>query len=325
MDPSKDKDVQRDEPKRKKAKRESGGPSDSGRLPPTPVAAAAPVLATAAGDMSFPDESSLPHLACGVCLSFPEAEVLQCHSGHILCRECYDRVCHEEKPLCPTCRIPLDPLKPVRNVALEQTISLLPVECPNRPCSDKLVHGSLARHVAHECKHRPVECKYAVLGCKWTGIAEGLVSHVDCCKRAEQPGWKLLKKVQEHTQAADTLQEAALAEARRGLSVCDMLSSRCKNIAVCNVMLHKCSSSEHVAGKPAHLVSAAFHAMGFLWKVYTVSEPSAEKYQCLLKLCDSRFPLPVDMFLLPTPGLEPTIKPTTHRHTFASSRHEQWP
>ena len=37
---------------------------------------------------------------------------------------------------------------------------------------------------------------------------------------------------------------------------------RCRNAEVSHVVLHKCSGHEHVAGKPAHLVSAAFHALG---------------------------------------------------------------
>eukprot|EP00965_Chrysotila_dentata_P197039 6177956-Pleurochrysis_carterae.AAC.8 len=71
-------------------------------------------------EQQFPTEESLPHLCCGVCLSFPEAEVMQCCSGHILCRPCYERVCHDEKPTCPTCRETLDPCKPIRNMLAEQ-------------------------------------------------------------------------------------------------------------------------------------------------------------------------------------------------------------
>ena len=79
-------------------------------------------------------EESLPHLACTVCLSFPEKDILQCNSGHIMCRQCYDRVCAEERPQCPTCRDVLDISKVVRNTLAEQTIALLPVACPNAPC-----------------------------------------------------------------------------------------------------------------------------------------------------------------------------------------------
>jgi len=321
MEDGKHKKIDEPPPKRKKSKREHGS-SSSAAAAPQAAAAISAAPEPAPTTVHYPDEASLPHLCCSVCLSFPEAEIIQCFSGHIMCRECHERVCHEQKPTCPTCRTPLDPLKPVRNVALEQTISLLPIQCPNHPCAEKLTRGGLARHVAHECKHRPVECKYAILGCKWTGVAEGLDAHVDGCKKAEQPGWKLLKKVAERAEATAAAHKTALAEARRGLTVCDMLSSRCKNVTVSNVTLHKCSSSEHVAGKPAHLVSPAFHAMGFRWKLYTISEPSTEppRYQALLKLCDSRFPLPVDMFILTSPGLEAAIAPCTHRHTFASGR-----
>lgn len=232
-------------------------------------------------------EENLPHLCCSVCLSFPEKEVLQCHSGHLLCRDCYDRVCHEQKPTCPTCRTALDPLKPVRNVALEQTLAMLPVACPNRPCAEKLTRGSLTRHVEHECMHRAVQCKYHLLGCKWAGVAADCVKHVDSCKRAVQPGWKLLPKVAARVQDVTQKHEAALTEARRAELVCSMLSGRCKNIAIVNVQLHKCSASEHVAGRPAHLMSAGFYALGFRFKLYTLVEPGA-RYLAVLKLCDSR-------------------------------------
>ena len=67
---------------------------------------------------------------------------------------------------------------------------------------------------------------------------------------------------------------------------------RCRNAEVSHVVLHKCSGHEHVAGKPAHLVSAAFHALGSRWKVYTVHNPESStatgraSYSAVLQLRD---------------------------------------
>ncbi len=201
-------------------------------LPPTPAPAASPSAGAAAGSGAFPDEDSLPHLCCGICLSFPGDAVLQCASGHILCRECHDRVCCEEKPTCPTCRVALDPLKPIRNVLAEQTISLLPVACPNSPCAAKLTRGALTAHVRDQCPHRRAVCKYAPLGCKWVGIAQECSAHEDRCKRAELPGWKLLKKVNQRNADAEKAATTAAAPGAVALKILDMLGSRCKNIEV---------------------------------------------------------------------------------------------
>ena len=188
----------------------------------TPAPSAAPPVAAppaVAAPPPIPTEDSLPHLACTVCLSFPEKDILQCNSGHIMCRQCYDRVCAEERPHCPTCREVLDISKEVRNTLAEQTIALLPVACPNAPCAALLTRGTLEKHLKDQCGFRPVCCKYAVLGCKWGGIASGRAAHEDSCKRADMPGWKLLEKVQAKRDAEKAEHLAALAEAQKGQKV----------------------------------------------------------------------------------------------------------
>lgn len=212
---------------------------------PLPVAApAAPAAAPPTPSNANSNEDSLPHLCCSVCLSFPEADVLQCISGHILCRDCYGRVASEDKPTCPSCRVALDPAKPIRNVIAEQTISLLPTACPHEGCTAKLTRGILAKHVASECPHRIVKCKYCPLGCKWEGIAQESSNHEGNCKKAELPGWKLLKRVSERQEAATAEAEAKAAPGKQALALVEMLSSRCRNIEVSHVTLHKCSAHE---------------------------------------------------------------------------------
>ena len=265
----------------------------------------------------------MPHLCCGVCLAFPEAEVLQCYSGHILCKACYDRVCHSEKPTCPTCRETLDVVKPIRNMLAERSIAMLPVKCPNEGCDVKLVRGTLQAHLKSECPLRVVECKYSSLGCKWVGTATELVKHEDNCKRKDQPGWKLLKKVNAAREADRASHASELASARVGQRVCEILTSRCRNIEFTTVPLHKCSSHEHVSGKPAHMVSHTFLSIGFRWKVYTVANSmgsqggSAEQYSVVLNLRDWRAqPLPAEFFILRGEPIDADVKIATGAFSF---------
>ena len=272
--------------------------SASAASPAAALATAAASACTPPADVAaedFPTEDSLPHLCCNVCLTFPDGEIQQCSAGHILCRPCYDRVCRDLKPTCPTCREPLDLVRPIRNVLAEQSIALLRVACPNAGCNVALTRGRLRSHLASECLRREVTCKYAPLGCKWTGIAEGLARHEDRCKRAEQPGWKLLKKVELLAKESRAREEAHRAQLRSASTVCEMLTGRCRNVEFTHITLHKCSAHEHVDGKPAHLVSATFHALGFRWRLYTVcdSSLSPSRYSATVQLRDCRVPLQV--------------------------------
>jgi len=309
------------------AKRNKPDPEEHGAGAAATAAASACLPCTAGGvtastappsvEEQIPTEDSLPHLCCSVCLGFPDSEVLQCCAGHILCRVCYNRVCHEEQPKCPTCREPLDLLKPIQNKIAEESIARLRVSCPNDGCSVSLTRGSLSQHLASECAFRTLSCKYGPLGCKWSGFASALPKHEDRCKRAEQPGWKLLKRVEAMQDAAKKKQAAELAERESNYAVVQMLEDRCRNIEFTSVQLHKCSAHEHIGGNPAHLVSAAFHALGFRWKLYTLSELGASRYSVVLQLRDCRVPLPADFFVLRGQPLELPTKPAVCSHTFA--------
>ena len=260
-------------------------------------------------------EEVLPHLCCSVCLSFPEASVFQCDSGHIMCHECHGRVCAEDKPTCPSCRMVLDPVKPIRNVVVEQSIALLPVACPNEGCHAKCTRGSLQAHTSAECPYRTVSCKYAPLGCKWEGLARSCQRHEDKCKKAELPGWKLLKKVEE-VQAKRVASERQETDSSAAVNIANILSGRCRNLEVSHVVLHKCSAHEHVGGRPAHLASAAFHCLGFRFKLFTLHDPTAGCYQLALQLRDSRTPLPLDFFVVRAPATDARVRAVTASHTF---------
>ena len=104
----------------------------------------------------------------------------------------------------------------------------------------------------------------------------------------------------------------------QALSLVEMLSSRCRNIEVSHVTLHKCSAHEHIDGKPAHLVSAAFFALGFRWKLFTVEDTASGAYSVALQLKDSRMPLTVDFFVVRGgPSTDARLTPAISSHTFS--------
>ena len=135
--------------------------------------------------------------------------------------------------------------------------------------------------------------------------------------QAELPGWKLLKKVKEREQRQADAAAAAAAPGAIALQLVEMMSSRCKNIEVSHIALHKCSAHEHVGGKPAHLVSPAFTAIGYRWKVYTVHDLTAGTYSAVLQIKDSRMPLPCDVFVCRGPSTDARIAAAVASHNFA--------
>ena len=296
----------------KRARRSSQVAGSSSAAAPEPAAGSGTDHLTPSSD------KALEHLSCAVCLSIPEDTVMQCQLGHIICAECHLRVCIEDKPICPTCRMPLDPLNPIRNVLAEQTIALLPAECTNAGCTAKCTRGTLRTHLSSECAYRTAVCKYHPLGCKWSGLHRACGRHEDRCKKADMPGWKLLKKVEQvqEAQAAGAKREREAAKA--DALVVAMLSTRCRNIEVSHVTLHKCSAHEHVASRPAHLASAAFHAIGWRFKLYTVHDSANGTYQVALQMRDSR-ELPVDFFVVCGPGIR-DVRPTSVSHIFGRAR-----
>lgn len=247
--------------------------------------------------------------------------MLQCFNGHILCHTCFDRVSREEQPKCPTCREPFDLMRPIRNVLAEQAIAKLPVKCPNENCTVPLTRASLNAHLANECPCRQLECKFGPIGCKWVGPASAYTAHVDACKKAEMPGWKILKRVRSLNKAAEDRHLKALAECKGGMQICDMLSSRCRNIEVVQVQLHRCSQHEHVGGSPAHLAAPTFHVLGFRWKLYTLTELGTGKYSAVLQLRGGHVSMPADFFIVAGQAhSEPSLQVACGSHTFSSPR-----
>ena len=113
------------------------------------------------------------------------------------------------------------------------------MRCPNAGCNVQLTRATLSNHLANECPARQLECKFMPIGCKWVGPASAYAAHADTCKKAEMPGWKVLKRVRALNKVASERHAAALAECQGALKMSQMLSSRCRNIEVVQVQLRQ--------------------------------------------------------------------------------------
>ncbi|CAK1584979.1 unnamed protein product [Parnassius mnemosyne] len=123
-------------------------------------------------------------LCCAVCLDLPPAAVYQCTNGHLMCAPCFthllaDARLRDEAATCPICRIEISKTSASRNLAVEKTVSELPLEC--RFCTHVYPRHSLQHHEDNICDERLTGCKYACIGCPWRGPAHEAGSHEAQC------------------------------------------------------------------------------------------------------------------------------------------------
>ena len=124
---------------------------------------------------------------CSVCWSVPAGNVLQCGTGHIVCRECHDAL---PQPRCPTCRASM-PEPSIRCVAIENALQSCELRC-----------------VGH------------AWGCKWIGTAAALKSHAAGCTAAHAvKETSSLRRELASEQASSQTLEASAQALRRELDV----------------------------------------------------------------------------------------------------------
>ena len=64
---------------------------------------------------------------CTVCLSLPLCDIYQCSQGHLVCKDCHDKMVLDKIPRpihCPTCREKM-PNPPFRNRIAEQVTTII--------------------------------------------------------------------------------------------------------------------------------------------------------------------------------------------------------
>ncbi|XP_045452393.1 cysteine and histidine-rich protein 1 [Melitaea cinxia] len=105
-------------------------------------------------------------LCCAVCLDLPQAAVYQCSNGHLMCAPCFNHLLadarlRDETATCPNCRVEISKALSSRNLAVEKTVSELPLEC--RHCTRVFPRHSLHNHEENICEERPYKFSQLVV------------------------------------------------------------------------------------------------------------------------------------------------------------------
>jgi hypothetical protein len=108
------------------------------------------------------------------------------YDGHIFCGEdggCLSKLrasalAQRRERRCPVCRTAL-PDAPIRCLAVEHTIALLPATC--RHCTERTTRGALASHEASCASAPDVKCAAHAEGCSWVGRQSDRAAHQAEC------------------------------------------------------------------------------------------------------------------------------------------------
>jgi len=117
---------------------------------------------------------------CCVCLQEPDAEIFQCYSGHLICKQCYERIMSGPKKICPTCRRKFSTIAN-RNRFAEEVMSKRTVSCRNPGCVETMQRLELKKHLETECKKRDRSCRFEALGCVLKIKADAYEGHIQVC------------------------------------------------------------------------------------------------------------------------------------------------
>lgn len=258
-------------------------------------------------------------LHCIVCFDFPtEGEIYQCKHGHLLCKDCHQRVIEGEKAQCPNCRVRMSRENPSRNRIAEMVLSSVMVDCPNLGCTDRQKFSEAKKHETEECKFRSAECKYHLLGCDWQGVQRDLAEHEDSCKIKSKSVSKLLKNVQKLDEDRKEKQKQNDDKQKSQAEVCRLLSSRCRDVVVRDVHLENDSLLNTRCSK-------TFTAFGCAWEVVLVPKSSDQTEQVgfYLRIVSSvKRRKIIKLFVLKGSGLQDELPPSVHKLVFKRKKKE---
>eukprot|EP01006_Ploeotia_vitrea_P044655 TRINITY_DN66845_c4_g7_i1.p1 TRINITY_DN66845_c4_g7~~TRINITY_DN66845_c4_g7_i1.p1 ORF type:complete len:251 (-),score=1.69 TRINITY_DN66845_c4_g7_i1:243-995(-) len=91
-------------------------------------------------------------IECPICLETMSPPIYQCHTGHLLCQECYPKLVR-----CPTCRAALDQNNPIRSRVSEALSATVTVSCPFDGCGHTTTADKINKHKG-SCTCRPLAC-----------------------------------------------------------------------------------------------------------------------------------------------------------------------
>eukprot|EP00474_Spongospora_subterranea_P009481 CRZ09939.1 hypothetical protein [Spongospora subterranea] len=189
-------------------------------------------------------------LKCVVCLEFPVGKIVQCPNGHLLCDECHDRVIEAYQCVCPTCRAKLSRDRPSRNRFAESILATIIVPCTNAGCMERLAFGKVRAHASELCPFRIAHCKFAPLGCDWKDYNSKLKAHQRECTLRQKSAKSILKRVLERATCQKQEERRKRAEVVSQIKIAELLSSRCRDILIREVVIERDTICEVISSKP---------------------------------------------------------------------------
>ncbi|CAF0946343.1 unnamed protein product [Rotaria sordida] len=198
-------------------------------------------------------------LSCCICLDLSILAMFQCVNGHLMCVSCFNHLLadcklKDEQATCPNCRCEISKSNCTRNLAVEKTISELPIQCDY--CSKIFLRSEIKIHQSQHCPDRPIICDYSLLGCNWNGSYHNLPSHLILCEYPNKTGLELINTIR--------AQKTKYDEEKKSLeTVVDLLSLN--QIGVSDLILKPLRTDDFVA--KLYFETSRFTALQYQWQV----------------------------------------------------------
>jgi E3 ubiquitin-protein ligase SIAH1 len=108
---------------------------------------------------------------CPMCCDYFLPPILQCYEGHLICSNCLPKATR-----CAICR---EPLRKIRNLAMEQfaSIVMFPCKYSTSGCAVSLLHTERREH-EESCEFWPYSSLCQGACRKWQGSSEEVVPHL---------------------------------------------------------------------------------------------------------------------------------------------------
>ncbi|CAF1279424.1 unnamed protein product [Rotaria magnacalcarata] len=198
-------------------------------------------------------------LSCCICLDLSTLAMFQCINGHLMCVSCFNHLLadckmKDEQTTCPNCRCEISKSNCTRNLAVEKTISELPIQCDY--CSKIFIRSEIKIHQSQNCPERPTICDYSLLGCNWNGSYQNLPSHLLVCECPTKTGAQLINTIRAQKRTYDD--EKKCLE-----TVVDLLSLN--QIGVSDLILKPLRTDDFAA--KLYFETSRFTALQYQWQV----------------------------------------------------------